>query len=58
MGGHDLGGVCDHINHFGYNIKEIRLLKAWGPAKLKGPGENTEPVIHGYKWLCYDCLMG
>ena len=25
MGGHGLGGVCDH--------KEIRLLKAWGPAK-------------------------
>ena len=21
--GHGLGGVCDHINQFGYHIKEI-----------------------------------
>ena len=25
-----LGGVCDHINHFGYHIKEIWIEKAWG----------------------------
>ena len=41
MGGRGLGRVCDHINHLGYHIKEIRLLKARGPAKLKGPGDNT-----------------
>ncbi len=34
-------GVCDHINHFGCHIKEIWILKAWGAAMLKGPGENT-----------------
>ena len=37
-----MGGVCDHINHFCYHIKEIRLLKAWGAAVLKGLGENTD----------------
>ena len=45
VGGHGLGGICDHINHFGYHIKEIGLLKIWGargPAMLKGPGENTD----------------
>ena len=36
-----MGGVCDHINHFGYHIKEMWILKAWGAAMLKGPGENT-----------------
>ena len=36
-----MGGVCDHINHFGSHIKEIGLWKAWGAAMLKGPGENT-----------------
>ena len=41
MGGRGLGGVCDHINHFGSHIKEIGLWKAWGAAMLKGPGENT-----------------
>ena len=40
-----MGGVCDHINHFGYHIKEIRLLKAWGAAMLKGPGENTAIIV-------------
>ena len=40
--GRGLGGVCGHINHFGSHIKEIRLLKAWRAAMLKGPGENTE----------------
>ena len=30
MGGHGLGGICVHINHFGYHIKEIWILKAWG----------------------------
>ena len=25
-----MGGVCDHITHFGCHIKVIRLLKAWG----------------------------
>ena len=25
-GGRGLGGVCDHINRFGYHIKEIWLL--------------------------------
>ena len=40
------GGVCDHINHFCYHIKEIKLLKAWGGAAvMKGPGENTVQVI-------------
>ena len=44
MGERGLGGVCDHINHFGYHDKEIRLLKALGgeAAMLKGPGENNE----------------
>ena len=42
MGGRSLDKVRDHINHFGYNIKDIRLLKAWGSARLKGPGENTD----------------
>ena len=45
MGGRGLGGIRDHINHFGYHIKEIRLLKAWGHAKLKGPGENTASIM-------------
>lgn len=40
-GGHSLGGVCGHINHFGYHIKEISMLKAWGATTLKGPRENT-----------------
>ena len=42
MGGHGLGRVCVHINHFGYHIKEIhvRLLKVWGAAMPKGPGEK------------------
>ncbi len=35
-------GCCDHINHFGYHIKEIWILKAWGAAMLKGPGENAK----------------
>ena len=37
-----MGGVYDHINRLGYHIKEVRLLKAWGPTKLKDPGENTD----------------
>ena len=43
-GGHGLGGVCDHINHLGYHIKEKLVLKAWGGggAMPKGPGENTD----------------
>ena len=41
-GGCGLGGVCDHISHLGYQIKEKLVLKAWGAAMLKGPGENTE----------------
>ena len=41
MGGCGLGGVCDHINHLGYHIKEKLVLKAWGAATLKKPGENT-----------------
>lgn len=28
VGGHGLGGICDHINHFGSRIKEVCLLKA------------------------------
>ena len=36
-----MGGVCDHINHFGYHIKEIWTKKEWRAALLKGPGENT-----------------
>ena len=40
-GGRGLGGVCDHINHFGSHIKEIGLWKAWGAAMLKGPEENS-----------------
>ena len=37
-----MGGVCDHITHFGCHIEVIRLLKAWGgAAMLKGPGENS-----------------
>ena len=38
-----MGGVCDHINHLvtiSQNL-DIRLWKTWGPAMLKGPGENT-----------------
>ena len=50
MGGHGLCGVCDHINRFGYHIKEIRLLKAGGPAKLKGPGENTDAIVTGFRF--------
>ena len=42
VGGHGLGRVYDHINHFGYHIKEIWILKAWAAAMLKGPGENTD----------------
>ena len=41
MGGHGLGRVYDHINHFGKYIKEIRLLKVSGATMLKGTGENT-----------------
>ena len=44
MGGRGLGGVCDHINQFGYHINKIWILKAWGTVMLKGPGENTELV--------------
>ena len=57
VGGRGLGRVCDHINHFGYHIKEIRPLKAWGSAKLKGPWENTEIIeslqlcTHSNYWL-------
>ena len=49
MGGCGSGGVCDHINHFGNQIKEIRMLKACmggGPAMLKGPRENTGSIYH------------
>ena len=53
MGGRGLGGVCDHINHFGSHIKEIGLWKAWGAAMLKGPGENT--VL--YKMVCLSCSL-
>ena len=43
MGGCGLDGVCDHINHFGYHIKGIKLWKALGAATcMLGPGENTE----------------
>ena len=45
MGGRGLGRVCDHINHFGYHIKEIGLWKAWGAVMLKGPGENTDIIV-------------
>ena len=46
MGGHGLGGVCDHINHSGYHIKEIRLHMEdmggrYNNIMLKGSGENT-----------------
>ena len=39
-GGRGLGGICDHMIHFYYHIKDIRILKAWGGggAMLKGPG--------------------
>jgi hypothetical protein len=30
VGGHGLGGVCNHMNHFGHHIKEIQILKARG----------------------------
>ena len=49
VGGRGLGGVCDHINHFGHHIKEMWLLKAWGATMLKGPGENTE-LLTGMSW--------
>ena len=39
------GGVCDYINHFGYYINEIWILKGWGAAVLKGSGENTAKYI-------------
>ena len=36
-----LGGVYDHAyQSFGYHIKEVSLLKVWGGAMLKGPGEK------------------
>ena len=33
------------------HIKEI--LKAWGPAMLKGPGENIETLDHSERLNCY-----
>ena len=42
--GRGLVRVCDHINHFGCHIKEKIVLKVWGAAMLKGPGENTDRV--------------
>jgi hypothetical protein len=40
-GGCGLGGGCDHINHIGYHINEIWILKAWGgAAMMKGPGKK------------------
>ena len=41
-----MGGVCDHITHFGYHIKEIRLHVedmggCYNNIMLKGSGENT-----------------
>ena len=44
-GGCGLGGVCDHISHLGYHIKEKLVLKAWGAAMLKGLGENTGTCV-------------
>ena len=37
VGGHSLGGVCDHINRFRYRIKEIWMLKG-GVLKALGGG--------------------
>ena len=31
-----MDGVCDHISHFAYHIKEIWIQKAWGATMLKG----------------------
>ena len=42
MGGRGLGGVCVHINRFGYHIKKYGYrIKAWGTTMLKAPRENT-----------------
>jgi hypothetical protein len=36
------GGVYDHITHFGYHLKKLYILKAWGGvAILIQPRENT-----------------
>ena len=40
-GGCGQGGVCDHINHLDYHIKDKLVLKEWGTTMLKGPRENT-----------------
>ena len=48
VGGRGLGGVYDHINHFGYHIKEMWILKAfWGGGVLywTGSGENIFPCV-------------
>ena len=34
-GGRGLGVVCEHMNHFCYHTKEIRILNAWGASMLK-----------------------
>ena len=48
-----MGGVCDHINHFGSHIKEIGLWKTWGGGHYaeRAWGEHCiemigEPGVH------------
>ena len=56
------GRVCDHINHFGYHIREMGLWKARVAAMLKEPGENTDMymwhccmLMHGHAWTTLSC---
>ena len=36
VGGRGLGVVCEHMNHFCYHTKEIRILNAWGGLYAEG----------------------
>ena len=46
VGGHGLGRVCDHINHFRLPHQRNMGVEGMGVAMLKGPGDTRGSSTH------------